>query len=168
MSSKLIFTVPNVDTCEGAVDLLRKEGIAEDAISIIGNSSKDLSTLPDGGTLENDSVPGLQRGATIGGAVGLLGGLSAITIAPGLVVAGAAIALATAGGASVGALGAALTGGSVPNSRLRDYEELISRGKLLMVVEVDEGNRLHTEKLLTTDFPEIVLEGDLDTIPPAI
>ena len=168
MSSKLIFTVPDVDTCEKAVDLLRGDGITEDDIAIIGNSHKDLSNLPDGGTLENDSVPALQRGATIGGSVGLLGGLSAILIAPGLVVAGAAVALATVGGASVGALGAALTGGSVPNSRLREYEESIEQGSLLLVVDVEDEKRSPIQALLTSNFPGIVLEGDLDPVPPPI
>ena len=168
MSSKLVFTVPDVTTCERAVDLLRSAGITESNIAIVGNSNKDLSSLPDGGTLENDSVPALQRGAAIGGSVGLLGGLSAVMIAPGLVVAGAAIALATVGGASVGALGAALTGGSVPNSRLREYEESIKDGSLLLVIDVDDDKRLSIQNSLTRDFPGVELEGDLDVVPPPI
>jgi len=93
--------------------------------------------LPDGGFLENDTVPAVKRGATIGGAMGLLAGLGAVTIAPGIILAGAAVALAATGGASLGALGASIVGASVPNSLLREYTDAMERGELLIVVKVD-------------------------------
>lgn len=168
MSSKLIFTVSSVKVCEQVVEALRLEGVEEESISVLGNASHDLSDLPDGGTLENDILPAVQRGAVIGGTAGLLAGLGALTIAPGLVIAGAAVALATAGGASVGALGSALIGTSVPNSRLREYQEAVERGELLLVVDVEQSDHENLQVKLLDQFPDIEFEGVLDPTPPVV
>lgn len=168
MSSQLIFTVTSVKICEQVVEVLRQEGVEEDAISVLGNSNHDLSDLPDGGTLENDTLPAVQRGAAIGGTAGLLAGLSAVTIAPGLMIAGAAIALAAAGGASIGALGSALIGTSVPNSRLREYQEAVERGELLLVVDIEQNEHENMRTKLLSRFPDIEFEGVISSTPPVM
>ena len=65
-----------------------------------------------------------------GGATGLLAGLAAAVIAPaGVAVGGAAMLLGTTvAGVSYGAFVSALVGSSVPNSQLREFEELLEKG----------------------------------------
>ena len=137
-------------------------------ISVLGQTRADQADLPDGGVLENDVVPAVQRGVSLGGTVGLLAGLAAVTITPGVVAAGAAIALTSAGGASLGALASALVGASVPNSQLREYTEALERGNLLLIVEVEDSTSGLRQTELLEEFPALVFFGEKDNSIPVM
>jgi len=167
MSDQLVFTAPSVRS-ESVVTYLQGRGVADESISVVGNTDAISADLPDGGFLENDTVPAVKRGATIGGAMGLLAGLGAVTIAPGIILAGAAVALAATGGASLGALGASIVGASVPNSLLREYTDAMERGELLIVVKVDTADKKALEADLTDRFDFLNFHGELDTSTPIV
>ncbi|MGQ7843323.1 hypothetical protein ACUNV4_02520 [Granulosicoccus sp. 3-233] len=169
MVDKLVFSAGNAESGRKVVDMLKAEGVDESRISVIGKDAQPIEDMPDPGEFENDVVPGSKRGALVGGATGLLAGLGAIVIAPGLALGGAALALATAGGATFGVLASSLIGSSVPNSQLREYEEAIARGEVLMVVELEEGQRSSELRArLQQAFPELTFHGEIDAVPPVV
>ena len=168
MTDKLVFSVPDSTRGMQLVHFLQAEGVEESCISVIGKEAEPLSELPDPGEFENDVVPGSKRGALVGGATGLLAGLGAIVIAPGLALGGAALALAAAGGASFGVLASSMVGSSVTHSQLREYEEAIERGELLMVVEVGDEERAILAGTLHQKFPELKFHGEIDAVPPVV
>ena len=95
--NKYVYIIPNVTTAHNTVSQLKELGIAEEQISIAAEQSVSLDDLPELDYEEsNDMLPGLKRGAGIGGATGLLAGLAATVITPaGIVVGGAALVVAT-------------------------------------------------------------------------
>lgn len=170
MTARLVFSVPDRQKGREVVQQLKDTGVGESCISVIGNDAEQLSELPDPGEFENDVVPASQRGALFGGATGLLAGLGAVVVAPGLAIGGAALALAlaTAGGATFGVLASSIVGASVPNSQLREYEDAIAEGALLMVVELKDDQRSAVMESLHARFPELELHGEVDDIPPVV
>lgn len=94
---KIVFSLPK-DQAEAVVKFLHSSGITNENISVVGHESLQLDDLPDPGEFDDDVVPAAMRGAGFGGATGLLLGLSAALVGPGIILGGAALALATAGG----------------------------------------------------------------------
>ena len=168
MADKLVFSVGTAEQGMNVVAMLKADGVDESRISVIGKEAQRLSEMPDPGEFENDVVPASKRGAVMGGATGLLAGLGAIVIAPGLAIGGAALALATAGGATFGVLASSLVGSSVPHSQLREFEEAVERGELLMVVELEEGERGALHAKLQERFPDVKFHGEIEAIPPVV
>ncbi|NND91213.1 MAG: hypothetical protein HKN42_10145 [Granulosicoccus sp.] len=168
MSSKLVFTVSDDQTGIRVVRSLQNQGVGEERISVVGKDAGELAQLPDAGEFENDVKPAAQRGALFGGATGLLAGLGAMVIAPGLAIGGAALALAAAGGATFGVLSSSLIGSSVPNSQIREYEDAIARGELLIIVQLDEDQVTSVAHRLRNEFPELEVRGEIEAVPPVI
>ena len=140
----------------------------ESEVSVLGNESTELSAIPGPGEFENDVVPASKRGVLVGGATGLLAGLGAALVAPRLAIGGAALALATAGGATFGVLASSLIGSSVTHSQIRDYEQVIERGELLMVVEVADDQEAAIKKRVQSQHPAGQFMGEVDAIPPVV
>ena len=168
MTNKLVFSVPDTPTALQVVEFLKSRGLEESDISVLGNEATELSAIPDPGEYGNDVVPASKRGVVVGGATGLLAGLGAALVAPGLAIGGAALALATAGGATFGVLTSSLIGSSVTHSQIRDYEQVIERGELLMVVEVAEDLEADITGQLQSQFPAVQFMGEVDAIPPIV
>lgn len=168
---KLLFLVPDVDTAHSVVGTLREIGVSDERIGVLANSEARIEDLPEA-DVEDDSdvLPAFGRGIAAGGATGLLAGLAALAFPPaGLVAGGAAlVATTTLGGASFGAFASALVGTSVANSQLREYEEAIEQGKILMIVEVEEDEAREEEirNVLTDKHASLSIEGTKGTAPP--
>ena len=98
----------------------------------------------------------------------MLAGLGAALLAPGLAIGGAALALGTAGGATFGVLASSLIGSSVTHSQIREYEQVIERGELLMVVEVAEDQKADIRSQLQSQYSAVQFMGEVDAIPPIV
>ena len=169
---KLLFLVPDADTAKGVIRTLREHGVKDDDLGVLANDRTAIEALPEA-DVEDDSdvVPAFARGVAAGGATGLLAGLAALAFPPiGIVAGGAAlVATTTLGGASFGAFAAALVGTSVENSQLREYEEAIERGEILVIVDVedDEGRMNEIKGALAAAHPSVSIEGTKGA-PPVI
>lgn len=136
---------PDRDSAERAYGSLRERGYADEDVNLImsDETRKKHFAVDDRETeLGNKALKGAGTGAAIGGAVGAtLAAIAAIgtTLALpglGLLVAGpiaAALAGAGAGGATGGLIGG-LIGAGIPEERVKDYEEGIKKGGIMMGV----------------------------------
>ncbi len=133
-----------------AVELLRSNGVAEDRINLLtpGSSSEELEAVP---TTETEQ-PGMGAalGGTVGGALGVAGGLHLGAAAASFFVPGVGPILAAGllGAALLGAGGAA-TGAAVgdsledniapelPHDELYVYEDALRRGRSVVFVVAD-------------------------------
>jgi hypothetical protein len=61
-----------------------------------------------------------------------------------------------------------MIGGSVPNSHIRQFEEAIKNGQILMLVEVAENQVEETQKRVKKYHPAVNIEGVESTLPPAV
>ena len=136
---------PDRESAEGAYGSLTSRGYSEKDVNLVmSDETRNKHFAVDNRETElgNKALKGAGTGAGIGGAVGAtLAAIAAIgtTLALpglGLLIAGplaAGLAGAGAGGATGGLIGL-LVGAGIPEERVKDYEEGIKKGGILMGV----------------------------------
>lgn len=142
MKSRHVFIVPDLAAASNAISAARVAGLPDDGLSLIARSDIELDAIPDyRKDAATDFMPAALRGAATGGGAGLLAGLVAIAFPPlGVTFAGAA--MLGLGGTLVGTWVSALVGSSVPDPIRRKFEDEIQAGKILLVVDAEDNERL--------------------------
>lgn len=154
---------PNRHDAEYALHELRDSGFPMDTVSVVVRDADKISDIAGaevrdqvGNKADEGAVSGAITGGTLGGLTGLLVGLGALAI-PGIgpvMLAGAtATAIATtlsgAGiGAAAGSLIGALIGLGIPEERARVYNERVSRGEYLIIIDGMDGEIALAEAIL--------------------
>ena len=135
---RLYFVVADVDSGKKVVDKLLLEHIEWKHIHVIAKRGTPLEDLPEASFLQkSDIIPAMERAVPMGGATGMLCGLVALALEPHLVVAGGAILLASSlTGVGVGAWLGGMIGLNVGSTRLKQFEDAIARGELLVIADV--------------------------------
>jgi hypothetical protein len=165
---RLYFLVPSLDSAKKIVDELLLARVEERHIHVIAKEGTPLENLPEASFLQKtDFVPALERGLAVGGATGVLAGLVAITFPPaGLVLGGGALLSVALAGAGFGAWLSSMIGASVPNSRLKQFEDAIEQGEILFMVDVPKARVEEIDDMVKRHHPEAEIEGTEPTIPP--
>lgn len=168
---RLCFLFPDVAQVRSAVEVLRGEGISDASIMIVARHDVPLEDLPAESIDATDAIPGLKRGLAGGGAIGLVAGVVALRFSTiGLVLGGAAIPLFALIGAGVSGFMTMLAGSSLPNSRLKPFEDAIQHeGKVLLMVDVEPERVGAIEALIESKVPASDFAGfepDAPLIPP--
>jgi uncharacterized membrane protein len=145
---------------EQALTELRDAGFNMDQVSVIVKNADPNDRIGGAGVsdtkdeqVEGGTKAGATAGAVTGGVIGLVGGLSLLAI-PGVgAAAEVGIVLANtllggAIGAAGGALVGALIGWGVPEDRAKYYDERVSQGDYLIVVEGTAEEILRAEAIL--------------------
>ncbi|MEQ8232603.1 MAG: DUF1269 domain-containing protein [Gammaproteobacteria bacterium] len=142
--TRLYCLVPDVEVARRTVRrLIDDEGCSQDNVHLVANDEIALEQLPDTGSEEDtsDFLPGLGRGVATGGTVGLLAGITAVSLpAAGITLGGGLILALTGMGAAFGAVISSLVGASLPHTRIKSFEEAIERGEILLMVDVDPAD----------------------------
>jgi len=150
---RIYFLLPDVEVARKVVDELLLARIAEDHIHVIA-------------TQKSDVIPALERGVAVGGATGIIAGVVAVTFPPaGLVLGGGALLGIALAGTGFGALMSTMIGVSTPNTRHTQFEEAISKGEILMLVDVPKERVENIEEMVKQHHPEADIEGTEPTIP---
>ena len=151
---------------EAALSELKNSGFPMNQVSVVARDATQHENV--GGAdvtddvakkarVENDAAKGAVTGGALGGLTGLLVGLGALAI-PGIgpvMLAGAtATAIATtlsgtAIGAAAGGLIGALIGLGIPEERARVYNDRVSRGDYLVMIEGTEDEIRRAEAILS-------------------
>lgn len=149
---------------EAALRELKTSGFAMNKVSVISKNADDNQNLsgmgvtdkPKENQVAGGAKAGAVAGATTGGLIGLIGSLTAFTI-PGIGPILASGALATiladtliggAIGAATGGLVGALVGLGIPEDRARVYNDRVSRGEYLVVVEGSQDDLQRAQTIL--------------------
>lgn len=150
---------PDRDSAEKGYQALSDRGYSKDDINVVMSDETKKRHFTSAGTeteLGNKAAEGAGVGGAIGGTVGAIAaavaavGTSIAIPGLGLVLAGPiAAALAGAGaGAATGGIVGALVGWNMPEERVKEYDEGIRNGGILMGVRPrndDDATRLSTE-----------------------
>ncbi|BAZ43096.1 hypothetical protein NIES4102_00920 [Chondrocystis sp. NIES-4102] len=135
---------------EAALIELRDSGYNMDKISAIARNPKKKENLADVEVQSRDNAAGVgatmgaTMGATTGGILGLIGSLSILAI-PGIGVATEIavllgnVLLGSGLGATGGGLVGALIGWGIPEDQAKYYDELLSKGSYIVLVEGTEA-----------------------------
>lgn len=164
---RIYFLVPDLATAKRIVDELLLARVPERHLHVIAKRGTPLENLPEANLLQKtDFVPAVERGIALGGATGLLGGLVAIAIPPGMaVIAGGILLAATLSGAGVGAWLGGMVGMNVGNTRLKRFEDAIEAGQLLVLADVQREEVDAVEARVRRHLPQVEIEGTEPTIP---
>lgn len=154
---------PNRQAAEHALHELRDSGFPMDRVSVIARDERrddiagaEVHDRGVGNKADEGATVGAISGGALGGITGLLVGLGVLAI-PGIgpiMLAGAtATTLATtlaggAIGAVSGSLLGALIGLGIPEERARVYDERISRGGYLVIVDGNDADIARAEAIL--------------------
>ncbi|MGD2112241.1 MAG: DUF1269 domain-containing protein [Gammaproteobacteria bacterium] len=166
---RLYFLIPNVESAKQIVDELLLARIEERHIHIAAADHHALTEahLPEAGLLqESDFVPAVERGLAVGGATGILAGITAVAVPGlGLALGGGAILGIGLAGAGLGAWVSSMIGISAPSSRLKEFEDAIQKGQLLMMLDVPKARVEEISELVKSHHPEAHIEGTEPVIP---
>lgn len=154
---------PNRRDAEHALHELRDSGFPMDRVSVVARDADQNDDIAGadvrdsvGNKAEEGATTGAVAGGALGGITGLLVGLGTLAI-PGIgpiMLAGATattIATTLAGGAigaATGGLLGALIGLGIPEERARVYNERVSRGEYLVIVDGRDDEIARAEAIL--------------------
>jgi hypothetical protein len=165
---RLYFLVPDVQTARKIVDELLLARIEERHMHLVAKEGTPMEDLPEATFLQKtDFVPALEKGLALGGATGAIAGLVAMFFPPaGLIFGGGAVLATALAGAGVGAWVSSMVGAAIPNSRVKEFEQAIEQGQVLMMVDVRKDRVEEVEEMIKQHHPEAEVEGTEPTIPP--
>jgi hypothetical protein len=161
----MYFLVPDGRLAEQIVRDLGAEGVKDEDIGVLADSSALTDGLPDADITETSDVkPALKQGAVLGGATGLLAGLAATVVPGGFAVGGAALAGMALAGSAFGAWASSLIGISVPNREVARLQEAVEAGEILMIVNPVDLNRDAVKRIVSDHHPSVVYGGESDNV----
>ncbi|SFH41387.1 hypothetical protein SAMN05216299_11164 [Nitrosospira sp. Nsp14] len=164
---RIYFLSPDIETTKRIVDDLLLARIEERHIHVVAKRGTELEDLPEANLLQkSDFVPAVERGLALGGSAGALAGLVAIALPPASTVLAGGVLLGSAlAGAGVGAWAGSLIGVSTPSSRIKQFEEAIEAGHLLVLADVPKNRVAEIEARIKKHLPEVDIEGTEPIIP---
>ncbi len=164
---RIYFLVPDIGTTHKIVDELRAEGIEDRHMHILAKRDALLGDLPEAGvTIKTDFIHAVERGAALGGTAGLLAGLIGLRFA-GFAIAGGAVLGILVASATIASLAAGLIGMGLGNTRLKEYEEAIENGELLLLLDIPKDRIDSISKLIVKHHPKSEFEGMESLLPPS-
>ncbi|WP_413168184.1 general stress protein [Capilliphycus salinus ALCB114379] len=163
-NKRAVGTFPHRRDTEKALHELRDSGFAMDRVSVIARDSEtpgrigqaEVHDHDHGNKADDGAKAGALTGGALGGLTGLLVGLGALAI-PGIgpiMLAGAtatAVATTLAGGAigaAAGGLIGSLIGLGIPEEHARTYNERVSKGHYLVIIDGTDDEIRNAHRLL--------------------
>ena len=156
---RAVGTFPTREDAENALMELRDCGFNMDRISAIAQNPPDSQALADvevkssSERAKDGAETGAVMGATTGGMLGLIGSLSVLAI-PGIglatevaILLGNAL-LGSGFGAAGGSLIGAMIGWGIPEDQAKYYDQLLSQGNYVVLVEGTEAEIKGAEAIL--------------------
>ncbi|HKJ70298.1 MAG TPA: DUF1269 domain-containing protein [Gammaproteobacteria bacterium] len=164
---RLYFLVPDIELARNIVRELLVARVEEKHLGVIAREGTPMEELPEASITEtSDVVKAAERGGAVGAATGVLAGVVATAFPPaGLVLGGGAVLAMGLAGAGVGAWASSLIGVSAPNSELREFEQAVEQGQILMLVDVPGERREEIKALIARHHPEVLIAGREPTHP---
>lgn len=166
---RLYFLVPDINSASAIVDELLLARVEERKIHIAAKDHHPLheANLPEANLLqETDFIPAVEKGLSVGGGTGVIAGLVAMTFPPaGLIVGGGAVLGLGLLGAGFGAWVSGMIGINVENTQLKEFENAIEAGELLLMVDVPVARVDEITQLVKKHHPEAEVSGTEPTLP---
>lgn len=163
---RIYFLVPDLEITRKIVDELLLARVDERHIHVLARRGTPLEDLPEASFVQKtDFLPALEQGLAVGGVTGMLAGLVAIALPTGLVLGGGAVLAVSLVGAGLGAWWSSMIGAGVGNRRLKEHEEALERGEVLVMVDVQKDKVQKIEDLVKQHHPEAECKGVDPTIP---
>lgn len=167
MRRRLYFLLPDVDSAKRTADDLLLARVEDRHMRFLAKRGTDLGELHEASYLQKtDLVHGAGIGLMLGGIGGLLLGTIIVAYPPeGTNPKLVAVLIAAIVGGVLGAWMSSMAAAAVPNSRLKQFQDDIERGKVLLMVDVPYGRVGQIRDLVLTRHPEAVPGGQETRFP---
>ncbi|MGH8724769.1 MAG: DUF1269 domain-containing protein [Burkholderiales bacterium] len=167
MRRRLYFLLPDVDSAHRTADDLLLARIEDRHMHVLARRGTDLGELHEAGyALKSDLLHGAGVGLGVGALGGLLiGGLILFYPIEGTAPHPLALFASVAVGAVLGAWVASMVGASVPNSKLRQFQADVDRGRILMMVDVRLKDVERIREIVLSRHPEAQPAGMVRPYP---
>lgn len=155
MRTRLYFLLPDVKEAQSTMRHLLLARIEANHIHVLAKEGTDTKDLPEA-TLgqKSDFYHAMALGIIVGGFTGILGGLAVFYIQPeGINVTLGGVALFAMLGSVFGIWISGLIGTDVPNTQLVRFQRPISRGKILMIIDVPRNQESEIKKIMKKQHP---------------
>jgi hypothetical protein len=157
---RLCFLSPDVEHARKVIADFKNHGVQERHLYVLAKTDTNLEDLPDAGQDADDFLAAYERGLAIGGTIGIFAGLAAVAFPPaGLVLGGGFVLLMGLFGAGVSGMLTGIVGASFSSSRLKEFEEAIEQGQILILADVPKNAVEKYEALIKKLDPEVSIEG---------
>lgn len=162
---RLYFLLPDLAVTHTVVDELLLARVDERHIHIVAKEGTPLQDLPEASLIQkSDFVPAMERGIAMGGATGIVAGVVALAF-PGVVIGGGALLAMGLAGAGMGAWMGGMIGMDVENTHIRKFEEAVTAGQILVLVDVPKDRVESIQTLIKKHHADADFEGTEPTIP---
>jgi membrane protein DedA with SNARE-associated domain len=167
MRRRLYFLLPDVESAQQTANDLLLARIDDRHMHFLAKRGTDLGELNEANVLhKTDLMHGVGVGLALGGVCGLVLGAVIVAWPPeGTQPQMVAVLIAAVVGAVLGAWMSSMAGAAVPNSRLKQFESDIERGKVLAMVDVPYGRVEQIRALVARRHPEAVAGGQETRFP---
>ena len=168
MRRRILYLIPDLASARRMMDDLLLARIEERHIHFLAKRGTPMDGLHEASHAQkSDLVHGAQMGLMIGALLGCALGVGvAYTLMDGDTMRIVTVLGATILGALFGAWVASMVGSAVPNSRLKQFQQAIDEGKILLMVDVPETRVDEVRERLRAIHPEAEDRG-LDPHVPA-
>jgi hypothetical protein len=170
MRRRILYLIPDLASARRMMDDLLLARVEERHIHFLAKRGTPMDGLHEASIAQkSDLVHGAQMGLMLGALLGCaLGGVVVYTLngngADGMRI--VTVLAATILGALFGAWVSSMVGSAVPNSRIKQFEQAIADGKILLMVDVPETRVEEIRERLHAIHPEAEDRG-LDPHVPA-
>lgn len=162
MYRKLYFMSPDIPSARLLLDELLLARVEERHMRFWARDNTLPSDMPGATFLQKtDLMHGAEVGAVIGGAIGLLAGILLILLFPvqGAALRTVVILAAAAVGVLFGGWASGMVAAAIPNSRLKEFQEGIEEGQVLLILDLPHGKVEQIQQLLSQRHPEVRFGG---------
>lgn len=165
MRKRLYYLLPDVPSTREIVNELLIARIDEHHIHVMARDTEAIDDLPKATLMQSsDIVHSIESGLVIGGLTGLVVSLIAtLSLDLGSMV-GVVILSCTLLGSLLGIWTSSMVGSNLRNSRLKDFEQAIEDGKVLLMVDVPQS-RVSDIRGKIEAHKQAHKEGEEPTIP---
>lgn len=164
MNRRLYFMLPDVEDAHIIMDDLLLARIDAKRIHFLAKAGTPMGDLPEATVSQrSDLIEGWEIGMGLGALLGLVAGLAALMVPtwwytqpiPAIPV----VLICTIIGFLGGGFWTALVASTIPNARLKPFEEQIAQGKVLMMVLVPFHKINEVRRLVLRKHPEAAYSG---------
>jgi hypothetical protein len=164
MNRRLFFILPDIVSAHAMMDKLLLARVDANHIHFLARPNMPMGDLPEATISERtDLIEGWEIGMRLGALVGFIAGLISISIPAWWYTKPLPIfttlLICTILGILCGGIWTALLATSIPNARLKPFENQIAQGKVLMIVHAPFHRIQQLQQLILDEHSEITYKG---------
>ena len=169
MNRRLYFILPDVEISRKVEDDVLLARISEHEMHFIAKRGTDMQDLPEASqTQKTDIIHGFQVGMFAGAIGGAIMGLTIYLLQDFIgmqLELGIILILFLVGGIYGGLTTGLFIGSSTPNVKLKEFQQSIEEGHILLMVDVAKDRVDEIRSIIHRHFPEAEDYGEDHTIP---